>query len=130
MKSLLLFAIVLMVGACHSDNAQPTELETKSAYSVLQSYELKWRNAPNSPGIVIAPSALGTRFDIVGFPISGRERGYVWVVLNPANPNDSRQFVRVPANVRFAVASADLRKIDQEIDLSPQARKVLSGPSN
>ena len=125
MKSLLLMAVMLLVAACHSDNSQPSELDTKSAYSVLQSYEFKWRDKSHSSGIVVVRSALATKFDIVGLPIAGQDKGFVWLVLNPMKPDEQRQFVRVPADMPIVVTDADLKSIEERVELSPQARSAL-----
>lgn len=125
MKSLLLIVIMLLVAACQPDNAQPSELDTKSAYSVLQSYEFKWRDKPHSSGIVVVRSALGTKFDIVGLPIAGKNKGFVWLVLNPMKPDEQGQFVRVPADLPVTVTDSDLKSIEEKVELSPQARSVL-----
>lgn len=125
MKFLLLLFMMLLATACHSDSAQPNEFDTKPAYSVLQSYEFNWRNKPNSSGIMVVRAALGTEFDVVGLPIVGQDKGFTWIVLNPTKLDDQSQFVRVPADKPIAVTDADLKKIEEQVELSPQARNAL-----
>lgn len=125
MKTMLLGAALFLITACGSCNDEPSELDTKEVYSILQSYGYEWSGKSSSGGYILVVSALGSRYDILGLPIKGRERGFVWLVLNPKCPNNPNWYVVVPLGATGALSPTEFDELNGKVKLPKQAKSAI-----
>ena len=120
--------MVLLLASCQpgGNSDDPSELTNKTVYSILQSYEYKWRNRSNDSGCIVVISALNSDYHIVGIPLSNASKGYSWMVLNPQNPNLESEYLRVPSDQPVLLSQADVGYISRKTKLSHVAINVLT----
>jgi hypothetical protein len=109
-----------VVAACDfgaSDNSG--ELDSKSQYSVLQAYEFDYRGKEHSQPVIAVPGALGTKYDVIGFPKKSGSVGYVWFI---ANGSPRQPVMRMPSDGQFLVdrsaldAARKVVRVSYELD--------------
>lgn len=70
------------------------ELKGKTEYSVLQSFEFKYRDEVNDQPYLVFKNALKTGLVVVAFPVKGKATGYVMIL---AQSDDDPKVKVVPA---------------------------------
>jgi hypothetical protein len=127
-KSNACFALVLAVSlnlfgsGCINPAPSDGDLEYKSEYSVLQFYEYEFRSKDHAVAYVLHKNALNSGLDVVGFPVAGRDVGYVWIV---AKTNKDGMILQIPERAEFLVDEGALVALKKEINFSPSVLKVL-----
>lgn len=112
---------------CKKGASQDNELASKNEYSVLQSYEYKYREESNATPYIIEKNALSSGADVIGLPVKGRTEGYVWLI---ASPNSTSSVLVLPADTSFEVNSSTLQSLEKSVTMSPATvgliKKALS----
>lgn len=118
-----IFAMTLVCAGCNSEPQGEQEVQSKAEYSVLQSLEFDYRQHSHSKPYIVEKAALGSEFDVIGFPRSGSDKGYVWLIANP----DSRPLVKqMPADVDFSISRGELANVEDSTRLAPAVKAYLS----
>lgn len=120
--SFLAAFLTLFGASCTNSAPSDGELANKSEYSVLQFYEYEFRNKDHAIAYVLHKNALDSGLDVVGFPITGRDVGYVWIV---ARANKDGMIFQIPERTDFLVDEAALVALRKEINFSPAVLKFL-----
>jgi hypothetical protein len=118
-----LLSFGLVGTACSVTSKGNEELAAKQEYSLLQGYEHDFRNSAHHESYIVIREARGTRFNLVGLPISDRNSGYLWIVANPNSPPEVKQ---LPTDARFKVTKRTFEGIQGSVDLSPAIEAYLS----
>lgn len=123
-KFSLIFATILALAgtACGRNPDADRELSTKSEYSVLQAFEFDYRQREQEQPYLIEKNALSSDYDLIGLPIAGSERGYVWLIANPSGAPAIKQ---IPSKADFAISRDVLDAIEKSAQLSPAVRSYL-----
>lgn len=116
------FVTMLLTGCGEESNIHARyELAAKSEYSVLQSYEHRYRNLEHSEPYIVRSDALDTSFDVFALPVKGQDEGYVWFIANPDTP-----FIKaIPDDVDFVVEQDAVDAIVRSTRLAPTVKAYL-----
>jgi hypothetical protein len=115
-------SLALFLTSCMNSESSDGELEKKSEYSVLQFYEYEFRNKDHSVAYTLQKNALNSGFDVIGFPITGRDVGYVWIA---ARANKDGVILQIPKQTEFLVDEATLVELRKKNNFSPVVLKFL-----
>jgi hypothetical protein len=112
--------MILTLWGCDKKNID-TDLSSKSEYSILQSFEYEYSDFGHDENFILVHNALGTGHNILAFPISQAEKGYV-VMLTDADskPKDKR----IPEK-GFTVNMDVLNKVKKLTNLSTEVELLI-----
>lgn len=116
---ILLMLLAIVAVGCDRD----TELDSKAEYSALQSLEFDYRSSEHSKPYIVVNRALGSKYDVLGLPQKGKNRGYVWLIANPDSQPDIK---KIPADVEFVLHKGSLAELEKSVQISPAVRDYLS----
>lgn len=124
-RILFVFPLVLAFAGtgCGGKPDAGGELNTKSEYSVLQSFEFDYRQRTHALPYVIGKNALSSGYDVIGLPRTDGERGYVWLIANPSGAPAIKQ---MPSGVDFSISSDTLAVIEKSAQLDSEVRSYLA----
>jgi len=120
LKYVVLFAIV--VGCFYVFRGFDNEGLNIHEYSILQSCEHRFRNAPNADQYIIIKKALETPHTVVAFPIKGKEAGYV-VMLAQAEGDPKTKSL---PEVDFVVTESAFEAVKARTKLSPEIEQFIA----
>ena len=90
-------------------------------YSILQSFEYKYRSKNNNEKYIINRNALNSEVDVIALPIMGKTEGYVVIIAQ----SKSGTQIKVMPNVDFNLSHETLKKIQTTIALSSSVDAYL-----
>lgn len=124
MPRLLWCVCCALLSACGSapQSAAPDELDQKEEYSILQSFDEKYKREPNAAPVLLRRGALGSDFDVIGLPASGKPVGYVWFISNPKYTPPGEQ---LDPNQRYVVNDSVLSISSKQIRMTPTVRAAI-----
>lgn len=121
--AIVVFVFVFVVVSCRLQyDGDSNELLAKEEYSILQYYEYEYRDKENSMRPIVVGKALNTRFGVIGLPVAGSIKGYVWFIGN----SSSNLIAQLPAEANFYVDETILKVISEIPWMSNSLKKYLS----
>jgi len=121
-KRLGLWSVLLfLTSACNKD-ANDDELANKPEYSILQSYEYKYRDMPNDKPYLVEMNALNTGLTVIAFPAQDKSHGYVVMLTNSSRSPD----IKVLPDVDFVVTNESYKAVKEQIALSKEVDQFIS----
>jgi hypothetical protein len=112
-KLIIAFQVFLIgcdVGAIKTDAIDKTE------WSILQSFELKYRERAHAESHLIFKNALDSGYTVIAFPIKDRRQGYAVMLTN----SDGSAKVKIVPNVEIVVAVDAYDSVKRETKLSTE----------
>ena len=121
-KRLGLWPILLVLtGACNKE-ANEGELANKPEYSILQSYEYKYRDMPNDKPYLVEKNALNTGLTVIAFPAKDKSHGYVVMLTSSVRSPD----ILVLPEVDFVVTNGSYSSVKEQTSLSKEVDRFIS----
>ncbi|MEE7545957.1 hypothetical protein HF319_01885 [Xanthomonas sp. Kuri4-1] len=119
----VVLVLALALAGCLSETNAGRELEAKSEYSVLQSFEFDYRERKQERNYIIEKNALSSGYDLIGLPKANVDHGYVWLI---ANPSSEPAIKKMPSDDVFSVNKDALAAIKQSVQLPPAMEAYLA----
>lgn len=121
LKYILLCLLVILSG-CDVISGMVSESHNLSEYSILQSYAHRCIDLENSAQYVIVDHALKFKHAVIGFPIRGKETGYV-VMLAQAEGDPKTKSL---PEVDFVVTESAFEAVKARTKLSPEIERFIA----
>jgi len=120
MIAIFLLLLLATISGCDSES-QNNELANKTDYSLLQSYEYKYREVANDQDFIISQKTREKDATVIGFPRKDKAQGYVMVIAN--SRYDPK--VKYMPEVDFTVTKATIEDVKSQINLSKEVESFL-----
>lgn len=113
--------MAFIVAGC-DDLAVTKESTNKLEYSILQSYEFKYREERNDASYMIFRRALGTDATVIAFPIKDKSKGYVMILAHAGGtPN-----VKIMPETDFVVTHDSYAALKADVSLSKEVDEFIA----
>jgi len=119
-KFYYIIIIFFLISSCKQE-VMSNELMDQQEYSILQSFEYKYRSKNNNEKYIINRNALNSEVDVIALPIMGKTEGYVVIIAQ----SKSGTQIKVMPNVDFNLSHETLKKIQTTIALSSSVDAYL-----
>lgn len=116
----IIIIIFFLISSCKQE-VMSNELMDQQEYSILQSFEYKYRSKNNNEKYIINRNALNSEVDVIALPIMGKTEGYVVIIAQ----SKSGTQIKVMPNVDFNLSHETLKKIQTTIALSSSVDAYL-----
>ena len=116
----IIIMIFFLISSCKQE-VMSNELMDQQEYSILQSFEYKYRSKNNNEKYIINMNALNSGVDVIALPIMGKTEGYVVIIAQ----SKSGTQIKVMPNDDFNLSHETLKKIQKTVALSSSVDAYL-----
>ena len=98
------------------------ESASKSEWSILQHYEYTYRDKSNSEPYLLFNTALGSKYNVIGFPTLKKNTGFVFILANTAG----KPYIKAMRQESFVVTAAVLKEVQEKVAIREDVKEFIS----